>query len=79
MQSSDWIVSSTAAAPHTDSSREKTVSQLTTQNTRPWWTAVVSGMASYIDAAAIVPWALGIAVVAALIGGFSAPKDSDGA
>ena len=32
-----------------------------------------------IDAAAIVPWALGIAVVAALIGGFSTPKDSDGA
>lgn len=31
------------------------MSQITShRTTRPWWTAVVSGMASYIDAAAIV-------------------------
>ena len=32
-----------------------------------------------IDATAIAPWALGIAVIAALVGGFSNPKGSDGA
>ena len=32
-----------------------------------------------IDATAIAPWALGIALVSALVGGLSAPKDGDGA
>lgn len=39
-----------------------------TQKTRPWWTAIVSGMASYIDAAAIVSFGTAMVLYQAAIG-----------
>lgn len=45
------------------------MSQLTSpRKTRPWWTAVVSGMASYIDAAAIVSFGTAMVLYQAAIG-----------
>ncbi|WP_420180884.1 MFS transporter [Paenarthrobacter sp. TA1.8] len=43
--------------------------QLTSDRaTRPWWTAVVSGMASYIDAAAIVSFGTAMVLYQAVLG-----------
>ncbi|MEV4954073.1 MFS transporter [Paenarthrobacter nitroguajacolicus] len=38
------------------------------RTTRPWWTAVVSGMASYIDAAAIVSFGTAMVLYQAVLG-----------
>ncbi|WP_245723742.1 MFS transporter [Paramicrobacterium humi] len=50
-------------------SKEKLVPQSTSdRQTRPWWTAIVSGMASYIDAAAIVSFGTAMVLYQSAIG-----------